>query len=180
MGKGMTNMMGSSSISWTFAFIILIICSLLIFHIVFILWRQRNQIHQLLEEHSRLVHSLPMSLGMISAVTICTTVGALMNAYISASYIVGLIIGILVSVIISFPFKDNIAIIDGVVSGAMGGQMGVMLAFMVPEAGLYTVIVLLTILFTVTWAIMRRSIYNFFSKTSSKQLENHPQKTEFS
>lgn len=170
----MSNMMGASSISWIFAFVILFICGLLVIHIVFTLWQQRNQLRQLIEQHKRLGHSLPMSLGMISTVTICSTVGALMNDYISASYVVGLFIGILVSGVISFPFKDEIAIIDGIVSGVMAGLMGVMMVYMIPETGLYTIVVLLTILFAVTWAFIRRHIYKQFI-----QLENHRQKTEF-
>jgi hypothetical protein len=164
MEKGMSNMMEPSSISWIFTIIVLFICILLVIHIVFTLWRQRNQLHQLIEQHSRLVHSLPMSLGMISTMTICTTVGAIMNAYISASYIVGLIIGILVSGIISFPFKDEIAVLDGIVAGVMGGLMGVMIVFMIPKLGLYTVSILLTVLFAFTWGIMCRHIKTFSSK----------------
>ncbi|MED1203613.1 hypothetical protein [Heyndrickxia acidicola] len=102
-------MMESSGESWIFASVILFICVLIVFHIVFTLRRQKNQMQQLIAQHSRLVHSLPMSLGMISTMTICTNIAAIMNSYISASFIVGLIIGILVSGVISFPFKDKIA-----------------------------------------------------------------------
>ena len=93
MGNEMSNMMGPSGIASLFAIIILVICLLLVIHIVFTLWRQRIHLQRLIEEHHRLAHSLPMSLGMISTMTICTTVGAVMNAYISGSYIVGLLIG---------------------------------------------------------------------------------------
>ncbi|MCM2533201.1 hypothetical protein NDK43_13325 [Neobacillus pocheonensis] len=178
MGNGMNNMMGSSSISWIFASIILIICGLIVIHIVFTLWRQRNQLRLLIEQHHRLVHSLPMSLGMISTVTICSTVGAIMNDYISTSYIAGLIIGIMVSGIISFPFKDEIAILDGIVSGIMGGLMGVMMAYMIPKMGLYTVVVLLTILFAVTWVVIRRRIIAISSKQSLAKWEITSKKQE--
>jgi hypothetical protein len=169
MSSEMSNMMGNSSISRMFAIIILVISVLLVLHIVFTLWRQRSQLHQLIEQHNRFVHSLPMSLGMISTVTICSTVGALMNTYISASYIVGLFIGIVVSGMIGLTFKDAIAIIDGVVSGVMGGLMGVMMAYMIPEMGLFTVVVLLTILFVVTWIVMCRRIIAISSKKSQQK-----------
>jgi MFS family permease len=179
MGKGMSNMKGDLGISWTFAFIILIIFALLVFHIVFTLRKQQNQLKQLIEQHNRLVHSLPMSLGMISTVIICSIIGAIMDAYMSASYIVGLIIGILVSWVICLPFKDGIAILDGVVSGAMGGLMGVMMAYMIPKIGLYTVVVLLTILFATTWGVMRRRIIAISSRQSLKQVGNPLEETEF-
>ncbi|NEZ01184.1 hypothetical protein G4D62_17960 [Bacillus shackletonii] len=66
--------------------------------------------------------------------------------------------GVLISVIICSPFKDGIAVLDGVVSGTMGGLMGVMIGTMVPEAGLYTVAILLTILFAITWIVIYRRI----------------------
>jgi hypothetical protein len=120
-----------------------------------------------------------MPLGMISTITICTIIGTIMNAYINASYIVGTIIGILVSGLISFPFKDVIAILDGIVSGAMGGLMGVMVAFMVPNIGLYTVTILLTSLFTLTWVIIRHRIYSQIIKTNAKQVENYIKKQNY-
>lgn len=178
MGNGMSQISSFSGVSLIFAVIILVVCALLVSHIVFTLWQKRNLLHQLSVQHSRLVHSVPMSLGIISSMTICAAFGEIMNGYINATYIAGLLIGILVSGIISLPFKDELAILDGIVSGSMGGLMGVMIDFMIPKIGLYTIIVFLTLLFTATWVIMHRRIYRLFIKTASAQMEHHLGKTE--
>ncbi|ALX48902.1 hypothetical protein AOX59_09925 [Lentibacillus amyloliquefaciens] len=157
MGSEM-NHMHVSDVSWVFAVVILFICALLVCHIVFTLWKQRGHLHQLSEQHSTIVHSLPMSLGMISTMTICMVIGAIMSHHVSAAYIAGLLTGVFVSGVISLPFRDAIPLLDGIVAGTMGGLMGVMVGVMIPEIGLYTIVILLTILFTVTWVIMDRRI----------------------
>ncbi|MFB4168256.1 hypothetical protein [Virgibacillus sp. JSM 102003] len=150
--------MHASGVSWIFAIVILFICALLVFHIVFTLWKQRSHLHRLSEQHSTIVHSLPMSLGMISTMTICMVIGAIMSHQLSAAYIVGLLAAVFVSGVISFPFQDVIPLLDGIVAGTMGGLMGVMVGVMIPQIGLYTIVILLTILFAVTWVIMERRI----------------------
>ncbi|KQL52516.1 hypothetical protein AN964_02510 [Heyndrickxia shackletonii] len=151
-------MMSTSSISWIFAISILVITILLVLHILNTLWEHQNLLSQLIEQHSSLIHSITMSLGMSSTITICTILGAMFNTQQNAAYIIGFIVGVLISVIICSPFKDGIAVLDGVVSGTMGGLMGVMIGTMVPEAGLYTVAILLTILFAITWIVIYRRI----------------------
>lgn len=150
--------METSHISWLFALIIFVICALLVAHIVFRLWRQRGLLHQLNEQHRTIIHSLPMSLGMISTMTICIIVGAILSNNISAAYIMGFLVGVIVSGVITFPFQDEIAILDGVVAGSMGGLMGVMVGVMTPVPGVYTVATLLTALFIASWMIMYRRI----------------------
>jgi hypothetical protein len=172
METGMSNMVEPASISWIFAIIILLICSLLVVHIVFTFWQQRVQLSELREQHSTIPHSLTMSLGVISTLTICTTVGAILNTHLSVSYTVGFIIGNFVSGIISFSFKDAIAVLDGIISGTMGGLMGAMIASMIPIMGLYTVTILLTALFAVTWVIMRRCIIDISLKQTLNKGEN--------
>jgi len=180
MENGMSHMMKSpSSISWIFTVIILAICALIVFHIGFTFWKQQNHLRRLKEQHNTLSHSLTMSLGMISTLTICSIIAAKMTSHQSSAYIVGLIAGIIVSGIISYPFKRDIAALDGIVSGTMGGLMGVMLGLMVPTMGMYVVAIILTILFAVTWFIMRRNMYDHFLKTNYQQIENLIGKTEY-
>lgn len=145
-------------ISWLFAFIILFICALLICHITFTLWKQRNRLYKFSEQYNIIIHSLPMSLGMISTMTVCVVIGAIMNHHPSTAYVLGLLIGVFISGIISFPFQDSIPILNGIVAGAMGGLMGIMIGIMIPQTGLYIVVILLMILFTTTWVTMNRRI----------------------
>ncbi|MCW9132696.1 hypothetical protein OF830_17475 [Bacillus paramycoides] len=152
------NHMNTVGISWLFAVIILFICALLICHIIFTLWKQRNRLYKLDEQYNIIVHSLPMSLGMISTMTVCVVVGAIMSHHLSTAYVLGLLIGVFISGIISFPFQDWIPILNGIVAGAMGGLMGVMIGIMIPQAGLYIVVILLMILFTTTWVTMNQRI----------------------
>lgn len=151
-------MMSASSISWIFAISILVIIILLVLHILNTLWEHQILLSQLIEQHSSLIHSITMSLGMSSTITICTILGAMLNTHQSAAYITGFIVGVLISGIISSPFKDGIAVLDGVISGTMGGLMGVMLGIMIPNAGLYTVTILLTVLFAITWIVIYRRV----------------------
>ena len=57
----------------------------------------------------------------------------------------------------------------------MGGLMGVMMAYMIPKIGLYTVVILLTILFALTWFFLRRRIDQYVIQTNFKQYENNLQ-----
>ncbi len=152
------NHMNTVGISWIFAIVILFICVLLICHITFILWKQRNRLFKVNEQSSIIVHPLPMSLGMISTMTVCVVIGFIMSHNLSMAYILGLLIGVFIGGIISFPFQDMIIILNGIVAGAMGGLMGIMISIMIPQTGLYIIIILLMILFTVTWVIMNRRI----------------------
>ncbi|MED1412664.1 MULTISPECIES: hypothetical protein [Bacillus] len=152
------NHMNTVGISWLFAVIILFICALLICHIIFTLWKQRNRLYKLDEQYNIIVHSLPMSLGMISTMTVCVVVGAIMSHHLSTAYVLGLLIGVFISGIISFSFQDWIPILNGIVAGAMGGLMGVMIGIMIPQTGLYIVVILLMILFTTTWVTMNQRI----------------------
>lgn len=99
-----------------------------------------------------------MSLGMISTMTVCVVIGAIMSHNLSMAYVLGLLISVFISGIISFPFQDRIPILNGIVAGAMGGLMGVTIGIMIPQTGLYIVVILLMILFTTTWVTMNRRI----------------------
>lgn len=173
MGNSM-NHLESSTFSLFFIITILTICILLVSHIVWTLWQKRNQLQHLKEKHSTIVHSLPMSLGMISSMTICTGVGAALHNHLNVAYIVGFLIGIFVSVIISFSFKDDLALLDGMGAGEMGGLMGVMIGTMITQIGLYVVVILMTLLFIMTWMVMYRRI--------NRQIENgeNPAEAKFS
>ncbi|MGV3464109.1 MAG: hypothetical protein ACO1OT_02315 [Heyndrickxia sp.] len=152
--------MNSSNISWVFVVISLVIIFLLVFHIVYTLWEHEKLLRQLLDQHSSLTHSIPMSLGMSSTMSLCIFLGGIMINHQSVSYIVGLIVGVFISGIISSPFKDGIAMLDGIISGSMGGLMGVMAGVMIPQIGLYIVSTLLIILFAITWIVIYRRINN--------------------
>lgn len=163
-GNTMNHMMGVTTISWDFTNSILGICFLLVLHITLTLWQKHNQLNQLKKQHNTFVHSLPMSLGMVSTMTICMVVGCLIKAHLGTAYVVGFIIGVLVGGVISLPLKDDIAILDGIIAGTMGGLMGVMVGGMIPKTGFYVLTLLLTMLFSVTWFIMRRHISIYFAK----------------
>lgn len=152
------NHMNNVDTTWIFAVIILFICALLICHIIYTLWKQRKRLYKLNEQSSMIVHSVPMSLGMISTMTVCVVIGSITSHYLSMAYVIGLLIGIFISGTISFPFQDIIPIINGIVAGAMGGVMGVMIGTMIPQSGLYIIAILLLILFTVTWVTMNQRI----------------------
>lgn len=174
MGKAM---MVHHTISGLFAIITLAICLIFVGHIVLTLWKNRNAFHLLRKQHSTLVHSLPMSLGMISTMTVCTITGALLTQHLSFAYILGFFIGMIVSGLISFPLYD-IAVVDGVVAGAMGGLMGTMLGAMVPQVGLYTIILLLIIVFIFSWMTMRRRIQKIEPLKENIVSEKQPDRTE--
>ncbi|OJE41866.1 hypothetical protein BAQ49_12305 [Bacillus proteolyticus] len=158
MGHEM-NHMNTVGISWLFAVVILFICALLICHIIFTLWKQRNRLYKFNEQSNIIVHSLPMSLGMVSTMTVCVVIGAIMSHHLSTAYVLGLLIGVFVSGIISFPFQDMIPLLNGIVAGAMGGLMGVMIGIIIPQNGLYIIVILLMILFIATWVTMNRRIH---------------------
>ncbi len=154
------NHMNTVDISWLFAIIFLFICALLIGHILYTFWKQRERLYKLNEQSSIIVHSVPMSLGMISTMTVCVVIGSLTSHHLSMAYVIGLLISVFISGTISFPFQDMIPIINGIVAGAMGGLMGVMIGTMIPQSGLYIIVILLLILFTATWVTMNRRIRN--------------------
>ena len=152
------NHINTMGISWPFAVAILFICVLLICHIIYTLWKQRNRLYKFNEQSSIIVHSLPMTLGIISTMTVCIVFGSIMSHNLSTVYVLGLLMGVFISGIISFPFQDMILILNGIVAGAMGGLMGIMIGTMIPQTGLYIIIILLMILFTVTWFTINRRI----------------------
>ncbi len=154
MGNGM---MSHQMVSEWYAIIVLVACVVLVTNIVFVLWKKRECLGLLREQHSTLVHSLPMSLGMVSTMAICTVLGAMFTHHPSLAYVLGFMIGILVSGSISLPLYD-IAVIDGLVAGAMGGLMGIMLGTMIPVGGVYPITLLLTLLFIGSWTTMRRRL----------------------
>lgn len=177
-GNGMNHMMETSDISWAFTNIVLGICFLLVLHITLTLWQKHRYLRQLKKQHSTLNHSIPMSLGMISTMTICIIVGCLMKSHLGIAYVVGFIIAVLVSGVISCPFKDEIAVLDGVISGTMGGLMGIMVGAMIPQVGFYILGILLTVLFAVTWFVICRRINVNFVKANPQQSENNLITTE--
>ncbi|GMA59603.1 hypothetical protein NZD89_08725 [Alicyclobacillus fastidiosus] len=172
MGHGAGHTPMSAGISGYFAMVILAICAAMVLHIVFTLWKKQSQLGEL-SEHQRFRHSVPMTLGMIATMSVCTALGGVMENQLSAAYVTGLVIGILFGLLIGLPFR-GMAALDGMVAGVMGGLMGTMLGSMMPQAGLYIVITVLTALFVCTWCVMLRRIYH---PETALQVENRKSET---
>ncbi len=136
--------------SITFAVLNLGICVSMVIQIAGTAWQRRSDMreHSLPGEHR--AHSLSMPLGMVSTLSILTTIGALLKHQPSMAYMLGLSIGGVVGYLTARSFDDGV-MVDGIVTGTMGGLMGVMVGNMVPRTGLYMTSVVLTGMFVGVW-----------------------------
>lgn len=129
--------LGARSLS---GWVVCLMAAVWLFTVVFgitTLWQHQTELARLGRGHHSLTHSVPMTLGMLSSVSLATLIGAVFSAESSLAYGVGAVEGIVVGLAFGWPLGRDFPLWDGLASGLMGGLMGVMIGTMIPVAGFY-------------------------------------------